>query len=531
VLASPALVPPPQAGATNTATARIFSNRTFLRTVAMVRDTMSNGDMMHPTGRGVAEGMYAPTRGRKATHARWVSTLFPAYGAVVLTAWLGACSSGSLTTRDGGSDPNVNQGGQAGQNQGGTGGLGGECVEMVLPLEGRADSSGGSLTIPGGVWRTEKGLHVGWKAFRAASDGGSTYKPWLFVATFDASNGTLTSVDRHDVLPNGITSSTGDIQAFAGNGMGFASSTRFYDSTAMRSANQGLVLGQIDEATHRFVDLRWDSGTGDVTDIAWDGEAYAVHSKSHSGEIVVTRVDGDGQVVLPHHVYGTTPSAGGMAMGYRVSTNPIAGTTFLLDAPAGLPGRFLSGHHRSGESFSWAMTTPLNVVIPELNVIDETFADYVGIAADEEGGAWTSWDQDTVDGKVARIVAHLDAAARSDRAVILQPTTLSTQNHSPDPAIVAVSGTRAWIAERVHQQILFHEVSLSAEPVRRVVLDNPRFDGTPSTFLAVVGMGGVAWKGEYWLWAVEHFTGAGSGDVLHVMQIAGACTYVPVQLR
>jgi hypothetical protein len=400
------------------------------------------------------------------------------------------------------------------------------CVDIVVKPEvfGDPPDAWGITPLNGSVWRTVSGLHVAWKTSLAVrTDAGVVSHPWLFVATFDPTTGATRKLRRYDILPDNATLNDSNIRAVSGSTSDvFAASFRSFDVANAQPRNQTLLLGRLDDETIRLqVDLGWKSDAEDVPDIGWDGEAFAVHARvSSTNEIFVARVSPAGQLVLPPTKYGSTGSPGGTPLGYRMSTDPISGMSYLLDVPG--VGRFLSGHDRSGQAVPWAATRPMNILIPELNVIDESLSTQGGLATDGAGGVWTTWNQQQASREIVRIAAHLNSAGKVDSSLVLRaPDTSSTVNREPAPAVVAESSSEVWIAERVHQQIYLYEIDGMTAPDPKLVFQNPYFDGSSSTFLSIRDMSGVGWRDERWIAFTEQ------SNVMHIIKLSGSCSYLP----
>jgi hypothetical protein len=115
---------------------------------------------------------------------------------------LGGAASGGVTVSEGGSGG----GGSGGTTSVGGAGTGGAlpegCVEVVVSPERveLAPDWDRLIALNGGVWRTESGLHVSWTAYRPV-EGRDEAHMWLFVGTFDPTNGELLHLRKYDVLP------------------------------------------------------------------------------------------------------------------------------------------------------------------------------------------------------------------------------------------------------------------------------------------------------------------------------------------
>jgi hypothetical protein len=401
-------------------------------------------------------------------------------------------------------------GGRTGEGGAGVGGATG-CVDIVISSRDLPDDSTGiPVSLSGGVWRNDFGLHVAWKAYVGVAP---TYRPWLFLSTFDPSNGAVIKRGRFDILPADATSSDSNIQGAAGAPTGpFAASFRSYDKVLQKSRNEDLLIGNVGDDLGRItVDLGWSSGAGDVTDIGWDGDAFAVHSRDNAtGDVFVTRVAPSGEVVLPLTRYGTTPSPGGTPLGYRMSTSSDSGMSHLFDAPG--TGRYLSGHDRSGNPLPWAAPMPLNLLIPDVAMADSA-AFRPGVGADADGGLWAAWVTYNSGGGFVRAAAHVTLAGDADQFFMLP-----VSSGQKAAAVGVESATKVWIADSDSVDILLAEFDRGdLAPVRPLVVGpfalNSGQVWQPDYLTAVV------WRGERWLAFMEQSV------LLHIVKVQDGCTY------
>jgi hypothetical protein len=438
----------------------------------------------------------------------------------------GGTGAGGMDQDGGSGGAPIGGGGTAGTQDAGTAGTGGAgCVDIVVKPEAFGDppDAWGITPLNGSVWRTASGLHAAWKTSLAVrTDAGVVSHPWLFVATFDPTTGAIRKLRRYDILPDAATLSDSNIRAVSGSTSDvFAASLRSFDVANAQPRNQTLFLGRLDDETIRLqVDLGWKSDAEDVPDIGWDGEAFAVHAKvSSTNEIFVARVSPAGQLVLPPTKYGSTGSPGGTPLGHRMSTDPTSGMSYLLDVPG--VGRFLSGHDRSGQAVPWAANRPMNILIPELNVIDETLARNGGVAVDSTGGVWTVWAREPEAGvPYACIAAHVNKSGQVDRSFGFSGAAAFRA-----PAVIAASSTKAWVAIPEGRQIVAYEFDGGTMSPPRTIVSNPYGTTGTGTLLYTDLTGAFDWQGERWLWFSEHRTGASL--VLHVIKITSDCVYLP----
>jgi hypothetical protein len=425
----------------------------------------------------------------------------------LLAIVMAGCGSGTFQPDGGAGEPGNAAGSDGGLTEGGIGGQGGGCVDIVVSPEALGQpSEWGLVPFKSGVWRTEGGLNVGWYA----SVGAPVSRPWLYVATFDPSTGVLQRLRRYDVLPPDATINDSNIRAISGSSdEAFAASLRSYDVVAGQPRDQTLFIGRLDDDSVQLqVDLGWKSDAEDVADIGWDGEAFAAHAYlASTHEIFVARATPEGNLVLPSTKFGTTPSS---AAGYRTSTNSASGMTFLFDAPGS--GRFLSAHDLSGNAPSWASPAPLDLAIPGSTMADDS-AFRPGVEADSDGGAWAAWVTYDAGGGFVRAAAHV-----TSRGVVDQSFILSLSTGQTSPAVGGGSAKTVWIADSDGYNIFaatFSDGVLST-PVKAVT--GPFASGSGDVWHPD-NMASVDWKNERWLSFTEN------AGVLHIVRIQAGCTY------
>jgi len=433
----------------------------------------------------------------------------------LLVPIIGACTGPSPKT-DAGPDAIVGSGSVGGGEKGGPGGSSGSgaaqgghganCTEIVVTTSLTDQPAWGFYPVRGGVWRTDGALNIAWKAEVAD---GSSGKLWLYVASYDPGSGMRTKLRRYDVFPPGVTFALGDIQAISGSDSDvFVASLRSWDTTN-QPRQQTLFIGRLDDdIAQTQVDLGWKSGVYDVTDIGWDGEAFAVHVRYNGvGDVLVTRVSKSGAVTLPPTKYGVTPSAG---KDYRLATNPVSGMSYLFDAPAG--NRFVSAHDRRGAPVPWALNGPLDVTIPGFADAGDTAA-RPGVDVDSAGGAWIAWMKYSAGGETLRATAHVLVSGDVDRFF-----SLSRSSGLISPAVGAISPSHVWIADTDGRSLMVGEYQDgTVTPLRDILIAPPATDAgrvwVPGNFSA------VDWKDERWFAFTE------TSDLLHVVKLAEGCSY------
>ncbi len=436
----------------------------------------------------------------------------------------GGTPIGGQSGQAGGGAGGTAQGGSGGNAEAGTAGFGVAglaegCLSVVVSLETiEFDESFGVTALNGGVWRTESGLHVGWRAPQLMPDDSS--RPRVLVATFDPVDGSQTDILEYDVLPANARSNNSNYQGMCGTDTElFATSMRSWDEES-NPRNQSLLIGRLDDEAYRLeVDLGWPSGEYDVTDIGWDGEAFAVHSRNNgTGEIFVARVSPEGEVLLPLTKYGGTASPGGTPLGYHMSTDPVSGMSYLFDTPS--TGRFLSGHDRGGAPPSWADGAPLNVLIPELLIGEGKGAANGNLSTDSEGGAWLTWYQDAPGlQRYENVAAHVTAAGQVDQTVKFG---LATQL---SPAIIAVSPTEALVAPEELGTMTLYRIEGSTVTSSQILMQDWDDYDIEEGRLDLRVQTGFAWRDEHWMWFTE--SRIDLSPVIHILKVKDGCRYVP----
>jgi len=397
---------------------------------------------------------------------------------------------------------------------------------MIVSPVAFGESLGDWYVTPlnGGVARTESGLHVGFKSY-IPTDTSYVYRPWLFVATFEPTTGDLQKLRRYDPLPAGVVDDNGNIKAFAvSNGEVFATNLISWDEDDV-PRNQTLFIGHLDDDTVQWeVDLGWSSAQYEVTDIGWDGEAFAVHSCLNStGDVFVARVSPEGEVLLPLTKYGDAYSGGGRPLGYRMSTNAESGMSYVFDTPGF--GRGLGGHDRSGRSVVWAPDVSMDLVIPELNISADRDATDQGLSAEPGGGVWTAWSQGDVNGNDQQVVAHVTVDGEIDQAVVYATYDSSIEGVWRPAGVTSRSSRDVWVADVLSREIRSYSIVDAVVSPPHALVQDIFYDGERATLLDVSDTKAFDWQDERWLWFSESRPNV--FPVIHVVKVIGDCQYLP----
>jgi hypothetical protein len=141
--------------------------------------------------------------------------------------------------------------------------------------------------------------------------------------------------------------------------------------------------------------------TPNVDFVAWDGEAFNMELGSSGFYTWALRLNPDGSVKQPLSKYGMLVDASyeGYDLGYKISTSAKSGVTYLFAATY---QRQITGHTRDGTLLSWipaggVLTLPLFLGPPyyDMGIISSGGATSPTVSADDQGGAWIAWWQET----------------------------------------------------------------------------------------------------------------------------------------
>jgi hypothetical protein len=201
---------------------------------------------------------------------------------------------------------------------GSDGGASSSCVEMVVTPDSLTGESTGISTFRGGGWQTESGVHLAWQAY-VSIEGADQYhvRQKLYIGTFAPADGSLVKLQKYDPLPEDVISvggsSRGNLTAVSGTNTELFAVATASGTEDLEPRNQSLFIGKLDDDSVWIeVDIGFPMGVYDTTDMGWDGEAFVVNSRANStGEIFVTRVSPQGEVLLPLTTYGINTQSGG----------------------------------------------------------------------------------------------------------------------------------------------------------------------------------------------------------------------------
>jgi hypothetical protein len=397
-------------------------------------------------------------------------------------------------------------------------------VDVVLaPARLPAPSAWSKLRVdalPGGLWASPQGIHLGWLAYRFYPEGSTSQYidkavPWLIVTTISSTDGTVLAHDEHPLFPDGILSGSANVWSMAGRPDGsFAVGYKWWENGG---GPQRVAFGKVG-TPGLSLKLTLPAASVDPiaqTAAAWDGEAFAFHAYGSPGVgLYVARVDQQGTVLLPFTKYGSTMNIDDGIVGHRTSTNAESGRTYVMDAAG---KRLLNGHLRDG--------TPLPNAPKYIDPVGspaDTSGGH-GLVASDPAGAWVSWHQDegvplalaqivqrtTLDGEPTSASVHLTAQPLGD----------------PDGECLAglVSKEGGVEVLQAGPSAMYRTVvkGVAAEEPFRFMHGNGKDDSC-----LIAELFPFVWNGETWL-AYSH-----NASYLRVVKVKDGCTYpyVPVAL-
>jgi hypothetical protein len=206
------------------------------------------------------------------------------------------------------------------------------------------------------------------------------------VATFDPETGRLREMRSFDLFPADATAM--ELHGAAGQEDATFAESYVWSGGANPSWGK-LMIGNADDPGVRFeVDLKRPEPWRGVTDVTWDGEAFAVHAWDDNihRQLFVARVSPSGQLLLPLAVYGQSPQGGfgepeEKLGGYTVATSANTGRSFHFDPRS---GRLVNAHERAGAPVPWA---PKNIEV----LGRRGSGNFAGSATDDVDGVWFAW--------------------------------------------------------------------------------------------------------------------------------------------
>ena len=238
-----------------------------------------------------------------------------------------------------------------------------------------------------------------------------------------------------------------------------------------------LFVGHVADANLTFMDLESEVEGTTATHVAWDGEAFTLDVRDDTTLVTLRRSE-SGEVVLPPTPFGTVGALSyvNYDSGYKSSTNPVSGRTYVFDAGG---SRWLAGHERSGETIAW---------IPELDAIElepppcdgsdgwgvvcGTGAGKPAVAADPEGGVWVAWHQSTVrELSLVGGVQHYDADGNAGPFIWFR-TPEGDRGAAENAALYAYSATRALLVSSSGTALYAFDVEGSTISEARALTDH-----------------------------------------------------------
>jgi hypothetical protein len=383
------------------------------------------------------------------------------------------------------------------------------CREIVVRPE-----SATALTVepPIGLWRTPAGFHVIHTAFEPAP-AGKDPRSYLVVDTFDPRAGTRTARRMYEVATAQLVTTTTPV-AGAPDGS-FAVGAVALQRRPSGVSFDGLLIGRLDSDGPL---LRVEQAGGELSGlVAWDGEAFAIHTQDT--QLKLARVRPDGVVLRTGHSYGVPTELDGRQFGgggNRVmATDPAGGRTLILTAGGG--PLLLSGHARDGTPVDGQAGVPANVA--------GTRTSYHPAIAPVGQAAWALWGQaaattsrpgQPMAGKVARIDAELRLLGAP-----IELGTWNPQASGPAAAFLAtgIDATQLFVASIDRIDWVRIDASDRVERKGLVVAASGRLP-------TVTHLQALEWEGAPWLaigQKLEDTRPWWSTDVLRIIRVDGDC--------
>jgi hypothetical protein len=311
-----------------------------------------------------------------------------------------ACGESASTNAGGtggsaGSSPNQ----EAGAGVGGLvadGGVSGggppeDCARILatLPLDDETHEWRNARTLPGGVFRTDRGLHFAFAAhYRTTHPLGlpnEFIRTALVLETFDPKTGVLLDQRAYDVFPADVTGSDS-----AANGVALGPDGRvlfsygWYDPELGTTPQRALLVDLADAEFRTEVPLLDGLAMEPLfSQAAWDGQAFVIHSYDVDG-VYSLRVTETGELVEPLELFGTGVGEGYSEAGHRVSTDPTSGVSYVVNDLR------VAAHDRDGAPLPWLASDGYQDLFPEeVGLVLRN-----RVSADKEGGGWMIWTED-----------------------------------------------------------------------------------------------------------------------------------------
>ncbi len=305
-----------------------------------------------------------------------------------------------LCACDGGETSAAGGGGQAG----GGGATPEGCVDIEVSGDVLPDGWRELVHLYSGpaFWIDETGVHVAWES-TAPDD-----YPYVVVHNHDGSTGALQSYQIFGDHRAGSERGSFGLYDVAGGPDGSFAVVRTRPADPATAPVFQLLLGNILTGDSQPWLPPWTEAESGILDVAWDGDAWAVHG--FEGPVTLTRVAIDGTILS-----GPTP-VGGVTSVFEESvqfhTDPTTGRSWFVSD--GMDGVWLGGHDRLGEPL--AGPDPLGAVFIQPRGIElKAFA--------------TSWPAIASHGDDA-MLAWLDEHHSGHWPTVLQPVHLTTPSHA-----------------------------------------------------------------------------------------------------
>lgn len=443
----------------------------------------------------------------------------------------GGAAIGGAGTAQGGA---AGSGAVAGSLIGGSAGVLNPCMDVFVSPKStlNADDSceknegdwcNGAISV--GTYTLDgDGLEVGWMGTRYSekitnpSSGGMSHR-WLGITS--VANGEIKETSLFDLIPQHVGTSRGEYLKVSNGRDGIRAVLVSWSATYGEVASQYLYLIVGDAVVSQSVVAAPDALPVAVH-VGWDGEAFVVHGYGgyeqvpgvYGRPLMMRRVSEQGEIVQDWTLFGSTPNVGYGDDGFKVSTDPVSGYSYVLD------GSLLSGHDRQGN--------PLEI-IKDYVAVDVSLglagsgANQPSVASDTSG-AWVAFDRlDSffvvrVDQKGQNVTDafRLELPEDDPRGRFSGYTIIS---HSEESAtLVASSGARLYTYPVTPQGI--------GEP--NIVYEITEYKTTPTglvlpILVTAASMSGVAIDGHDFV----AFTTQTEGEfhVVRALQVDPGCTY------
>jgi hypothetical protein len=194
-------------------------------------------------------------------------------------------------------------------------------------------------------WRDAAGMHMAWGAIAGPVSEPLSIRELFVVSSFEATTGSPQEHTVYDVLPPNLPAANAWPIAAAGSPNGNVAFAYAYRESLQTDPSEHILLAKLDDPGKQLVwDAPWATSDYTLWEVAWDGEAFAVHVASFSdSSMQLIRLTPDGTLLSGPTLAGSSYIQPGT---YSVETDSASGRTVF--ASEGAPGVWLSGHERDG---------------------------------------------------------------------------------------------------------------------------------------------------------------------------------------